>query len=50
MLRAKKAVDKITKNDIRMIKALNNPPKNVKMVMTGVIHMMEGKELEWKKI
>ena len=48
--KAKRAVGKITKNDIRMIKSLNNPPINVKVVMTAIVHMLTGKKQNWKGI
>ena len=48
--RAKKAVNGITAQDLNDVRALANPPKNVKLIMQSVCLLLSGKILEWKEI
>ena len=47
---AKKIVDSLDKNAIVEIKALNNPPAAVEMVMQCVLFMLGEKDLKWDSI
>lgn len=47
---AKKIVDSLDKNAIVEIKALNNPPSAVEMVMACVMYMLGEKDLKWDSI
>jgi hypothetical protein len=47
---AKKIVDSLDKNAIVEIKALNNPPAAVEMVMGCVMTMLGEKDIKWESI
>jgi dynein heavy chain len=47
---AKKIVDSLDKNAIVELKALNNPPAAVEMVMACVLTMLGTKDVKWDNI
>jgi hypothetical protein len=47
---AKRIVDSLDKNAIVEIKALNNPPPAVEMVMGCVMTMLGEKDIKWESI
>ena len=47
---AKKIVDSLDKNAIVELKALNNPPAAVEMVMSWVLTMLGTKDVKWENI
>lgn len=47
---AKRIVDSLDKNAIVEIKALNNPPAAVEMVMGCVMTMLGKKDIKWESI
>jgi len=48
--KAKEIVDSLDKNAIVEIKALNNPPAAVEMVMGCVVTMLGDKDIKWESI
>ena len=48
--KAKKNVEKITKRQVNDIRALNNPPKLIKMTCQAICLVLTRKVQEWKQI